>query len=234
MRLILSALIFAAVFMPALAQGQLPAGLLEKIYAGDAVGVRSEIETLLITEPKNPQITFLDAILTEDAAKAVYKLKAFLSVYPHHTLADDALYRVYSYYYAIGSYKTADEQMEKMRREYPGSPFLAPSVNDLVLPLPEKSKEVAAEDEEPAPAAEDGNYFTVQVGAFLDIKNVAELRGKLREDGYETYVRRKKVGGAEFHIVSAGKLRTSEEAEAVKEELRMKHGLNGLIVPLVQ
>ncbi|MGD0337290.1 MAG: SPOR domain-containing protein [Bacteroidota bacterium] len=97
---------------------------LDLIKLGKIEQVRSELPSLLEHYPNNPGILYLQGVLISDGGEAVRTFQNLIDNFPKSEWADDALYRIYQYYYALGLYKTADQKLEKLRQDYPQSPYL--------------------------------------------------------------------------------------------------------------
>ncbi|MBI5472029.1 MAG: SPOR domain-containing protein [Ignavibacteriae bacterium] len=100
-------------------------GYLQQIESGRGEDVRAELPTLLNQYPNNPGILYVQAVLTTDGAEAVRLYQDIVDKYPTSEWADDALYRVYKFYYAIGLYRTAEIKLNQLRSTYPTSAYLA-------------------------------------------------------------------------------------------------------------
>lgn len=97
---------------------------LKDIEAGKADEVRLQLPALQRENPDSPAIKFLEAVLTEEGDIALARYERFYNNYPDNVYADAALYRVFSYYYSLGVYNKAEEYLEKLKDNYPDSPYI--------------------------------------------------------------------------------------------------------------
>jgi len=71
-------------------------------------------EALVDLQEKNaadPSVMFLDAVLKENGQEAVAIYQDIVYNHPKSKYADAALYRIFSYYYALGLYETAQDNL---------------------------------------------------------------------------------------------------------------------------
>ena len=100
---------------------------LSLIEKGQADSAKIILSTLLKKYPSNSSVIYLDAVLTEDGSKAISKYQKVYDKYPTSKFADAALYKVYSYYYALGNYNKANSIMQQLKNNYPESNYLKAS-----------------------------------------------------------------------------------------------------------
>ena len=62
----------------------------------------------------------------------LYFIKHLIDKFPKSTYADAALYRIYSYYFALGLYNTADKNLNKLKKDYPESPYIKMAAANIV------------------------------------------------------------------------------------------------------
>lgn len=209
---------------------------LKQIEAGDAQIVKQALPKLKSDNPNDPSVMFLDAVLTEDGNLALTKYKKITEDFPKSNYADAALYRVFSYYYSLGSYKTSQEYLTNLKTNYPDSPYIKAAERKI----PEEDFDAEENTETPAvvleiPAVssvEETYNFTVQAGAFLNVVNAKSLADQIQSEGYEASLSTKEVGGSILNIVTAGKFKTENEASILIQLLKTKYKLNGRIIPI--
>ncbi len=71
--------------------------------------------------PGDPETIYYMALLEPDGDLSRDYLQKIVENYPGHRLADDALYRLGLFYYALGFYRTAGQRFEDLLKNYPGS-----------------------------------------------------------------------------------------------------------------
>lgn len=213
---------------------------LKKIEEGKIEEVRKDFASLNKSNSQNvnsrgiakedPSLLFLEAVLTEDGDEANKKYSQIVNKYPHSKYADAALYRMYSYNYAIGSYQTAQKNLAQLQKDYSNSPYLKsiqinPSANnDEMKIIPEKTEIKSTNDKK--------YLYTIQVGAFINLSNAKELMSDLISDGYEAKLQEKIVGGSIFNIVYLGNFFSEEEAEKLLPELKTKYEIQCRVVQI--
>ena len=97
---------------------------LQKIESGNNKGAEVILKELKTANPADPSVIYLDGLLTKDGGDALAKYSIVADKYPSSGYADAALYKIYSYYYALGSYNKASVYMERLKRDYPASPCI--------------------------------------------------------------------------------------------------------------
>lgn len=192
-------------------------------------------EALVDLKEKNasdPSVMFLDAVLKENGQEAVVIYQDIVDNYPRSKYADAALYRIFSYYYALGLYETAQEKLKHLKSFYPTSPYI--QVADQNLSALEKSevKEQKNVVEEIKPKVEEDYKFTIQAGAFTNLDNANKLIGEFESAGIYSNLGQKIVGGTTFHVVYAGKFEKYEDAENFLQVVNSRYKVNGSIVSI--
>jgi len=217
---------------------------LELIEQGKEEIVRAELPTLMTQYQNNPGVLYLQAVLTTDGSEAAKMYQNIVDNFPRSEWADDALFKLYQYYYSIGLYKTADQKYQQLKQDYPFSAYAmeqTPLAEETPKPQKEQ-KEVKQQKEivEPrenvpssTPSQQPQKYnagFTVQVGAFSTLNNAEILKSKFEQEGYTCNIFTIMSNGKKLHKVWVGEYRTYDEAKAVSSELKEKFGLNAIVV----
>ena len=207
---------------------------LKAIEDGEVETAISGLNTLKRTNPNDPSVIFLDAVLTEDGNAAVTKYQAIYEQHPKSNYADAALYRVFSYYYSLGIYKRADNLLSKLKSDYPSSPYIK-SANRTIPDIEEVANEEVTTKEvtpvvQPFSTASDKYNFTIQAGAFLNIENAQSILKAIQQDGYPAELGTKSVGGSTLNIVTFGHLQNEGEADPLLSYLKNKFDLNGRVI----
>ena len=194
---------------------------LQEIESGNIQNAIASLQEFMKSNPNDPSVIFLDAVLTKNGDEALRKYSTVYENFPQSKYADASLYRIFSYYYSLGIYKKAEDYLEKLKNEYPNSSFI-------------KSADRAIPDEEDINSNNSGTEYkyTIQVGAFLNEDNAKKLYDKLRDDGYDPAITKKEIGGSEFNIVNVGKYKTEEEVKQSLQILSEKYELKGRMVSL--
>jgi cell division septation protein DedD len=201
---------------------------LEMIERGQVETVKAELPTLMTNFQNHPGVLYLQAVLTTDGAEAASTYQSIVDNFPKNEWADDALFKLYQYYYSVGLYKTADQKLAQLKLDYPFSAYAvekSPSA-EVKAPIPEQPVE-----SKPKPLVQKYNTnFTVQVGAFSTFQNADELRSKFESEGYVSNIFTITAGGRKIHRVWVGEFQTKEEAVRFSDEIRKKFKLGSIVV----
>jgi len=208
---------------------------LKEIEAGGSQKVIDMLPKLKKEFPSSASVLFLDAVVTSDGQSAVDKYTNLVKKYPNSKYADAALYRIYSYYFAIGKYNTSKNYLNQLEKNYPNSPYISianknipSSDKNLIVKEPESKDEANSSNslEEQSPK---GNY-TIQAGAFTLLGNADNLMKSLKAIGYNTRLEEKEIAGTVFHIVYTGEFSSRSEAEKALSTINSKFNLNGRVI----
>jgi cell division septation protein DedD len=101
--------------------------LIARLDRGETEAVRRELPEYVAKYQNHPGLLFVQARVATDGIEAAKFYQSVIDNYPASEWADDALYNLYQYYYAMGLYKTAELKMQQLRKEYPQSQFLTGS-----------------------------------------------------------------------------------------------------------
>ncbi|MCX7798447.1 MAG: SPOR domain-containing protein [Melioribacter sp.] len=195
----------------------------EALIAIDKGDLKTAAEVLEKYKRKNlsdPAILFLEACLTKDGEDALKKYTLFYEKYPKHKYSEEALYRIYSYYYSLGLYKKANDFLLKLKKEFPNSQF-AKSIQKSI-----SYESINNSDEEKK------DLFIIQVGAFINYDYAKNLCDKLNNKGHASFITTKEIGGSVFNIVNCGKFNSEEAAKKTLEELEKSYNIKGRIIRL--
>jgi tetratricopeptide (TPR) repeat protein len=227
---------------------------LDLIKEGNIDQARSELTTLLERYPQNPGVLYLQGVLTVDGGEAVRTFQNLADNFPKSEWADDALYKIYQYYYALGLYKTADQKLEKLRREYPQSQYLR-SFQQQISMQPELTQEPPQPKTQAPPVAvqPDGKpqtvpggeisaqppsipkapagpgAYTVQSGVFSSLENAERYQSGLSRAEITSEIRKRMIGGKEMYTVCIGSFTAYEDAQRYVEVLKEKN-ISGIVI----
>ena len=203
---------------------------LELIEKGHADAVKAELPTLMTNFQNHPGVLYLQAVLTTDGDEAVKIYQSIVDNFPKSEWADDALFKLYQYYYSIGLYKTADQKLEQLKRDYPFSTY---ATDQKVAEEPKATPppEPAATVNRPARGEKSAIVFTVQAGTFSVLQNAEELKARFERDGYSSHIFTIVNNGKKFHKVWVGEFSKQEEAKRFSAEVKKKYHLETIVVP---
>jgi outer membrane protein assembly factor BamD (BamD/ComL family) len=139
--------------------------------------------------------------LEENFTKAIEIYKAFLKKYPHSDFLSIVYFRLGQTNLKLGNWKIAKDYLKELKIKFPNS-FEA-----------QQAKILLTRDE----------FFTVQVGAFINSKSAKKLNNKLKNEGFNSYlVKTTDADGKVLYRVRVGKLPNRYEAEALQAALAVK------------
>jgi len=210
--------------------------MLKAIDSGDIETAQSGLKRLKTSQPGDPSVIYLDALLSSDGKTALLKYQKVAQSFPKSRYADAAVWRIYSYYYASGLYNTAQKYYDELKEKYPSSDYLNNQESTIhvesnqietdqvktEVPVISGTKEVSEADKV--------YNYTIQGGAFLLPENARKLKNTFENAGYFSEVKQKKVGGSTFSIVYIGRFETEEDAKTFLTDLNKRQKIEGRIV----
>ncbi len=201
---------------------------LKLIESGQKDSVQKILPGLKKTNPDDPSVLFLEAVLTENGQDAIPVFNRIITDFPHSKYADASMYRLYSYYYSLGLYNSASSFLDKLKKEYPKSPYIKIAQREIP-----SENEISGTMQTPALKDSSENYnFTIQAGAFTNDSNAGALKKQFEDSGYYSFVKKKSVGGSDFNVVYVGQFKNRDEAESFLLTVNKQFKLNGNIVPI--
>jgi len=204
---------------------------LKAIENGNIVEAKAALNDLKSKNPNDPSVMFLDGVLKENGQEAIVIYQNIVDNYPKSKYADASLYRIFSYYYALGLYDTAREKLKQLKSSYPASPYI--QVADQNISVLEKTNDQETKPKTVEQKPVDENYkFTIQAGAFTNLENANNLVDDFKGTGIYTQLVDKVVGGTTFHVVYAGKFEKYEDAESFLRVVNSQYNVNGSIVSI--
>lgn len=211
-----------------------------RINNGQGEEVRNEIPSLLAKYPNNPGVLYLQGLVTSDGGEAVRIYQSIVDNFPKSEWADDALFKVYQFYYALGLYRTAELKMNQLRKEYPASKHLQnasaePETKGLAeehqqtpaaaRPAPDTTVQPTREAVTPPPLR-----FALQVGAFTTQVNAEKQKQFFEQLGYPVEVLNKVKDNRALFLVWVGTYPTYDEAKAGGVEIKKKYNVASIVI----
>lgn len=195
-------------------------------------GKSDEVKALLKNFPKNfsdEAYLLLDAILTEEGNTASNKFSDFIKKFPNSKYNQIAYKRLYSFNYTLGKYEKASEYHALLKKYFPDSKYLAEietiNTNEFI-----KRNESVNEKNSEKSTTDSKLIFTIQVGAFTNIKNAESLRNKIKAKKYSVRIIPKVIGNKKYNVVLVGKYDSIEKAEKVLPKLNQQFSVKGKII----
>ena len=201
---------------------------LKMIEEGKLDEVKNELQNLKRSHPNHPDLIFLEAVVTEDGEKSKDLYELIYNNFPESRFADAALFRGFSYYYALGLYKRAENLKERLLKEYPESPYLKNTEREF----PEVDEMIIVDSSPYNIRRNEDMIFTIQAGAFSVFKNADDLKNKFIKNGLVSRITPKKVNDIQLHIVTVGEYKTRVDAEKFLNELQNRYSLKGRVIEL--
>lgn len=223
--IILSLFTFFSISLFTFAQDVDIVNYLKQIESGEKNEVEKILPGLKEKYPNSPSVMFLDGVLTENGQDAIVIYSKIVNSYPASKYADAALYRIYSYYYALGLYETAKKQLEKLKKEYPDSPYI--KIADKDIP---SGGEIAPVDKKEPDITKPDFGYTIQAGAFSKLQNAQSLRKDFDDSGFKSEIKDKTVGGTVFHVVYVGEFKSEDDARNFLQVINKEYKLDGRVV----
>jgi tetratricopeptide (TPR) repeat protein len=205
---------------------------MQMINTGKADEVRTEIPSLLAQYPNNPGVLYVQGLVTTEWAEAVRIYQSVVDNFPRSEWADDALYKVYQYYYALGLYRTAELKLEQLRKDYPNSKYVQSGGEPAVKSLAEekRSDSVTVSTARSGKSIEPSQQFTLQVGAYTAQVNAEKQKLFFEDLGYAVEVVSKVKENRSLFLVLVGTYASAEEAKGKAEVFRQKYNIESLVV----
>lgn len=206
---------------------------LKQIKNGEIEKVQKSLVGLKKTDPENPSVIFLDALLTKDGDLAFARYNTIINNYPNFTYADACVYCVFSYHYALGNYKKAETYLNKLKTEYPNSKYIQNAERNLDV-KDEKEPLINKTEINTINQIKQITNYTIQAGAFIDEQKAKDLENRLFKKGYKSRIKEKNVAGTVFNIVTVGEYKTIEEANADLEKINKLFNLSSRVVEITK
>ena len=188
---------------------------LKKIESGKIEEVKEKLPELKAKYPHDPSVLFLEGILTENGKTSVSLFSNVVNNYPQSRYADAAMYRIYSYYYALEMSPESASWLGKLKKNYPSSPYIK---------IAEKNNKISDQKIK--------YKYTIQAGAFSNKENANALKKQFIDAGYSSEIKDKTVAGTIFQVVYVGKFTTEEEAKNFLQQINSQYNLDGRVISI--
>ena len=204
-----------------------------RIESGEAGSVQDEIPSLLQNHPNDPGVLYLQGLTTSDGAEAVRIYQGIVDNFPRADWADDALFKVYQFYYAIGLYRTAELKWNQLKNEYPDSRHLSSTDQVQTGTLDEESVREVGDQADASGGISDikaQGQFALQVGAYSSRENAEKQKLFFEDLGYPVEVFNRLRDSRSLFLVCVGNYLTYEEAKEKAADIRKKYSVNSFVV----
>ena len=165
-----------------------------------------------------------DRFVRKDFAAAERLSADYLKSHPAGAERADVLYLQAMSLLELGRVEESKDRLRQIDPSYADIHDIEAESTPVIEPPPPPAERPAP----PRPTAEEGGFFTVQVGSFASGNNAADLLNKLRDESYDAYIER--PSGKRMYRVRVGRLASREEAAALEARLK-KDGYPTRIFP---
>lgn len=194
---------------------------------GQVEQAKQAVPGLLSKYPNNAGVLYLQGLTSGDGAEAVRIYQSIVDNFPSSSWADDALYKVYQFYHSLGLYRTAEQKMAQLKKNYPGSPYLTGATEVDTQQLAEDTiPKPAAQPTQPAPA---GGKYALQVGAYTTEVNAERQKTFFEGLGYPVEIINRVKENRSLFLVLVGTYATPEEAKLQSAEIKRTHNVDSIV-----
>ena len=208
---------------------------LKQIDNGKKVEALKHLAELKDDYPDDPSVMFLEGVLTENGQDAVAIYTKIINEHPKSRYADASVFRIYSYYYALGLYNTAKSFLKRLKKDYPKSPYIKIAEQRIANFSKPKVKKILTPAKKSQPEKSKKNIvynYTIQAGAFTVSSNANHLKKRFEIAGFYSTIKNKNVAGTIFHIVYVGKFETEENAGKALNVINKKFNLKARVTTI--
>jgi len=208
---------------------------LKQIDNGQKVKALAKLAELKDEYPNDPSVMFLEGVLTENGQEAVAIYTKIINEYPKSRYADASVFRIYSYYYALGLYGTANSFLNRLKKDYPNSPYIkiAEQRTGSIQTTKTTSLSKPIKTKTPGTKSKKIVYkYTIQAGAFTVSANANHLKTEFENAGFYSTIKEKNVAGTIFHVVYVGKFETEASARKALNIINKQFNLKARVTAL--
>lgn len=208
------------------------------IDQGKTDEVKAELPALLSQYPNDPGVLYLEGLTTTDGAEAVRVYQSIVDNFPKSEWADEALFKVYQFYYSLGLYRTAEMKMAQLRKDYPQSPFAREGGEAAEMPKPDTAappvagKPADTTSAAPVPAVQGVPplRYVLQVGAYTVQVNAEKQKLFFEDLGYPVEVLSSMKQGRSLFLVLVGNFSSYDEAKAKGSDIKKKYNISSFVI----
>jgi len=209
---------------------------LKQIDNGNKTEALTRLAELKDDYPDDPSVMFLEGVLTENGQDAVAIYTKIINEYPNSRYADAAVFRIYSYYYALGLYNTAKSFLNRLKKNYPKSPYIKIAEQRTDNFKKSKTTTITTPDRKKSFPSKPQNKiiynYTIQAGAFTKSVNANHLKTEFESAGFYSSIKTKNVAGTIFHVVYVGKFETEESAKKALSLINKQFNLKARVTTI--
>ncbi len=211
---------------------------IEKVDQGASEDVKKILPDLISKYQNTPGMIYLQGRLASDGVEAVKFYQGVVDNFPKSEWSDDALIRIYQYYYSLGLYRTADLKMQQLKKEYPNSSYVT-GKSEIKLPRQEETpvklpkKEIVSVDTQQIAKTQtptNAGSYTLQAGAFSTLANAEKQKAFFEDLGYSVEITNKIRSGLSMYLVWIGSFKTIQHARTTGKEIKSKYKIDTMII----
>ena len=193
-----------------------------RIAEGKSDSVTPKLPTLRKAYPHSPGVLYIEGLITSDGREAIHYFTMVADSFPGNPWSADALARMTEIFRATGESQNASQQIERMHREYPQSPYI--TSNYLTR--------ISSGDDNAPPHHDIANEFAIQIGAFAIKQNAERMQKKLIAGGFKAEIFENLLDGKNLlYLVWIGSYPSAEAAQKDLSDIKEKFNLSGVLRP---
>ncbi len=214
--------------------------LIESIEKGEIEKVKVLLFSLEKDNPNSLTVKYLKALLTENGTEAAKLYREIVHSDEYSEIKDDAIYRLYQYYYSKGDYSESDKYARMLKDSFPNSEFvkaLSKRVNYFSSSIDKMDDNQKSSNEKDKNTGEiqslsitqiEKKSFSIQVGAFSSRENAMRFSSQFRE--YSVKIGEKEMDGKKLFVVLLGLYDSEEKAKSDIQIIKDKFKIEGIVV----
>ncbi|MCX8011344.1 MAG: SPOR domain-containing protein [Ignavibacteria bacterium] len=201
---------------------------LKMIQDGRIDEVRSLIPILKQNNQNSYSLLYLEALTSIDGNYAMSLYNQIAN--SNSAYADDAIFKLSQYYYAIGRFAESDNLVRRLKNEFPNSPYSTYfGRRDVTIKTTEQKEQKEITTKKYSESSYSEGAYTIQVGAFIEETNAERLKSIVEKYG-KASINVNDVKGKRFYVVNVGSFNDKQEGEILLQRLRDEVFINGTIV----
>ena len=194
------------------------------VSKGHSDQVTSKFQDFQKKIPRTAGLIYLEGLITSDGENAIRYFHVVVDSFPKSEWADDAMARLFEYYFNTGQQDNANHYFNQLVSEYPTSPYVT---TNYIRDISTSANNTSSTGN---PKENQGNEYAIQIGAFSKRENAEKLQMKFSSEGYRVDIFENLLDGRNLlYLVWIGNFSTQEEAQKLIKELKVKYNIDGVI-----
>ena len=224
------------------------------IEQGKIDGVKENLPELISKYPKNPDVLYLKALLTQDGKSAIKQYKKLLKQYPNSKYAPDAAMKIGEYLYARGLYTQAATLLKNIPIKYSRFIGIQRATNLMINSFnaigeadsaryyaliiksmfPKIDTDISSLKKQNKPLAQvfdfnkkklDLGPYVIQIGAFGSRENARRLKLQVTQLGHDVSINNVESNGKILYAVRVNRFKSKKQAENIGRDIKSKIGV---------